>query len=201
MLYGIKPNDRMFVVTKSFLHHEMDRGSKAAGVKRIKIHGLRHSHISHLIDLGFSAVAIADRVGHERHQILHTDMHICFRQSRLIWQISLMRKGVICLDKNLDRKGRWRNIIVSFRMSPQERDDLDIRVKLSGLTKQDYIIKRLLERNVIVQPSSRLFKALRNQMTEILTELKRIENGANVDDELIAVIKTVAETYNSLEEK
>ncbi len=86
-------------------------------------------------------------------------------------------------------------------MSPQERDDLDIRVKLSGLTKQDYIIKRLLERNVIVQPSSRLFKALRNQMTEILTELKRIENGANVDDELIAVIKTVAETYNSLEEK
>lgn len=108
---------------------------------------------------------------------------------------------MIYLDKNLDRKGRWRNIIVSFRMSPQERDDLDIRVKLSGLTKQDYIIRRLLERDVIVQPSSRLFKALRNQMTEILTELKRIENGANVDDELIAVIKTVVETYNSLEEK
>ena len=108
---------------------------------------------------------------------------------------------MIYLDKNLDRKGRWRNVIVSFRMSPQERDDLDIRVKLSGLTKQDYIIKRLLERDVIVQPSSRLFKALGNQMTEILTELKRIENGANVDDELIAVIKTVAETYNSLEEK
>lgn len=108
---------------------------------------------------------------------------------------------MIYLDKNLDRKGRWRNVIVSFRMSPQERNDLDIRVKLSGLTKQDYIIKRLLERDVIVQPSSRLFKALRNQMTEILTELKRIENGANVDDELIAVIKTVAETYNSLEEK
>ncbi|MCI5893550.1 MAG: hypothetical protein MRZ66_09195 [Clostridiales bacterium] len=105
------------------------------------------------------------------------------------------------MDKNLDRKGRWRNVIVSFRMSPQERDDLDIRVKLSGLTKQDYIIRRLLERDVIVQPSSRLFKALKNQMTEVLTELKRIENGANVDDELIAVIKTVAETYNSLEEK
>lgn len=108
---------------------------------------------------------------------------------------------MIYLDKNLDRKGRWRNVIVSFRMSPQERDDLDIRVKLSGLTKQDYIIRRLLERDVIVQPSSRLFKALKNQMTEVLTELKRIENGANVDDELIAVIKTVAETYNSLEEK
>lgn len=76
MLYGIKPNDRMFVVTKSFLHHEMDRGSKAAGVKRIKIHGLRHSHISHLIDLGFSAVAIADRVGHESIDITYRYAHL-----------------------------------------------------------------------------------------------------------------------------
>lgn len=76
MLYGIKPNDRMFLVTKSFLHHEMDRGSKAAGVKRIKIHGLRHSHISHLIDLGFSAVAIADRVGHESIDITYRYAHL-----------------------------------------------------------------------------------------------------------------------------
>lgn len=76
MLYSIKANDRMFVVTKSFLHHEMDRGSKAAGVKRIKIHGLRHSHISHLIDLGFSAVAIADRVGHESIDITYRYAHL-----------------------------------------------------------------------------------------------------------------------------
>ena len=76
MLYGIKPNDRMFVVTKSFLHHEMDRGSKAAGVKRIKIHGLRHSHISHLIDLGCSAVAIGDRLGHESIEITYRYAHL-----------------------------------------------------------------------------------------------------------------------------
>lgn len=50
------------------------------------------------------------------------------------------------MDKNIDKKGRWRNVIVSFRMSPEERDDLNARVKLSGLTKQDYVIKRLLER-------------------------------------------------------
>lgn len=49
------------------------------------------------------------------------------------------------MDKNVDKKGRWRNVIVSFRMSPEERDDLNVRVKLSGLTKQDYVIKRLLE--------------------------------------------------------
>lgn len=105
------------------------------------------------------------------------------------------------MDKNIDKKGRWRNVIVSFRMSPEERDDLNVRVKLSGLTKQDYVIKRLLEREVIVIPSSRLYKAMREQMTEILSELKRIENGKSVDGDLLAVIKTVAETYNGLQEK
>lgn len=105
------------------------------------------------------------------------------------------------MNKNVDKKGRWRNVIVSFRMSPEERDDLNVRVKLSGLTKQDYIIKRLLEREVIVIPSSRLYKAMREQMTEILSELKRIENGKNVDGDLLAVIETVAKTYNGLQEK
>lgn len=105
------------------------------------------------------------------------------------------------MDKNLDSKGRWRNKTVAFRMSPEESNDLDTRVKLSGLTKQDYIINRLFEREIIVQPNTRVFKALRNQMTDILTELRRIENGATIDDELLAIIKTVAETYNSLEEK
>ena len=62
-LYKVQKNDRIFPITKSYLQHEMRRGSKEAGVKRIRIHDLRHSHISLLIDMGFSAVAIADRVG------------------------------------------------------------------------------------------------------------------------------------------
>ena len=103
--------------------------------------------------------------------------------------------------KKLDAKGRWRNKTTSFMMSPEEREDLDTRVRLSGLTKQEYMVRRILERDVVVQPSSRIFKALRDQMTEILEELKRIESGASVDDELLATIKTVAETYNGLEEK
>ena len=105
------------------------------------------------------------------------------------------------MEKKLDSKGRWRNKTTSFMMSPEEREDLDTRVRLSGLTKQEYMVRRLLERDVVVQPSSRIFKALRDQMTEILEELKRIESGASVDDELLATIKTVAETYNGLEEK
>ncbi len=105
------------------------------------------------------------------------------------------------MDKTLDNKGRWRNVIVSFRMSSEERDDLNVRVKLSGLTKQDYIIKRLSERDVIVQPNTRVYKALRNQMAEILTELKRINNGADIDSDLLNIIQIMTQTYNGLAEK
>ncbi len=76
MIYGYKRTDRLFQVTKSFLHHEMERGCKLSGVKRIRIHDLRHSHISLLIDMGFSAVAIADRVGHESIDITYRYAHL-----------------------------------------------------------------------------------------------------------------------------
>ena len=105
------------------------------------------------------------------------------------------------MDKTLDNKGRWRNVIISFRMSPQERDDLNVRVKLSGLTKQDYIIKRLSERDIVVQPNTRVYKALRNQMAEILSELQRIDNGADIDSDLLDIIQITAQTYNGLVEK
>ena len=72
----MKPTDRIFDVTKYYLHHEMDRGAKEAGVKRIRIHDLRHSHVSLLIEMGFSAVAIADRVGHESIDITYKYAHL-----------------------------------------------------------------------------------------------------------------------------
>lgn len=76
MLYDVGMEDSMFPVTKSYLHREMDRGSKEAGVKRIRIHDIRHSHVSYLIDLGFSATAIADRVGHESIDITYNYAHL-----------------------------------------------------------------------------------------------------------------------------
>ena len=76
MLYDVGENDRMFPVTKSYLHREMDRGAKEAGVQRIRIHDIRHSHVSLLIDMGFSATAIADRVGHESIDITYNYAHL-----------------------------------------------------------------------------------------------------------------------------
>lgn len=75
-MYGIGDNDRLFPVTKSYPQHEMTRGADAAGVKWIRIHDLRHSHISLLSDMGYSPVAIADRVGHESIYITLNYAHL-----------------------------------------------------------------------------------------------------------------------------
>ena len=75
-LEKIGQKDRIFPFTKDYLHHEMDRGSKQTGVKRIRIHDIRHSAISLLIDMGFSAIAIADRVGHESIDITYNYAHL-----------------------------------------------------------------------------------------------------------------------------
>lgn len=75
-LFRYGKHDRIFQISKSYLHHEMDRGAKGAGVKRIKIHGLRHSHISLLIHLGYSALAIGERVGHEAVDITYRYAHL-----------------------------------------------------------------------------------------------------------------------------
>jgi len=72
----IGPGDRMFPVSKSQLSRAMERGSRKAGVKRIRIHDLRHSHVSLLINMGFSAVAIADRMGHESSDITFRYAHL-----------------------------------------------------------------------------------------------------------------------------
>lgn len=76
MTYDKTPDARLFPVTKRYLHHEMDRGARVTGVKRIRVHDLRHSHVSLLINMGFSAVAIADRVGHESIEITYRYAHL-----------------------------------------------------------------------------------------------------------------------------
>jgi len=103
--------------------------------------------------------------------------------------------------KSLDAKGRWRSLAVAFRMSPEENADLDIRVRLSGLTKQEYFLRRIFEREVVVQGASpRVYKVLRDQMADILQELKRLEAAGGADDEFLAVLRLVADTVAGMRE-
>ena len=85
--------------------------------------------------------------------------------------------------KNLDKQGRWRSVNVSFRVSPEEDELLETFVKLSGMTKQDYITSRLLCKDVVVQGNPRVYKALRDKYEEMIEELKRIEKGGDVRPE------------------
>ena len=75
-LYGVSKNERLFPISKNYLHREMTRGADEAGVKRIRIHDLRYSHILLLIEMGYSAVTIADRVGHESINITYNYAHL-----------------------------------------------------------------------------------------------------------------------------
>ena len=94
MLYEIGEDERLFQITKSYLHHEMDRGAKAAGVKRIRIHDLRHSAISLLIEMGFSALAIAERVGHESIDITYRYAHLFpTKQTEMADKLDIERMG------------------------------------------------------------------------------------------------------------
>ena len=76
MLYDIQPDERLFTVTKSYLNHEMERGAKQAGVKKIRVHDIRHSAVSLLIDMGFSVLAIGERMGHEAEKITYRYAHL-----------------------------------------------------------------------------------------------------------------------------
>ena len=103
--------------------------------------------------------------------------------------------------KNRDAQGRWRNKTVAFHLSPEEDKQLETYVKLSGLTKQDYITRRLLKREVVVQGNPRVFKALRDQLVAVLEELRRIEAGAKTDQELLEVIQMIADILDGMKEE
>lgn len=100
--------------------------------------------------------------------------------------------------KNRDEHNRWRNKTVAFRMSPEEAAQLDTAVRLSGLTKQDYITKKLLDREVIVQHSPRVCKALRDRLDEVLDELRIINDVQTGNDGLLETINLIAQTLNGL---
>jgi len=99
-----------------------------------------------------------------------------------------------------DEHGRWRNKTVAFRVSPEEDELIETAVRLSGLTKQDYIVRRLQCLDVVVQGNPRVYKALRNQLAAVLEELLRVASGEQIADELLNTIQLIAATMDGLKE-
>ena len=102
--------------------------------------------------------------------------------------------------KNRDQHGRWRSVTIAFRVSPEENARINEAVMLSGMTKQDFITRKLLNRDVVVAKSPRTFKALRDRMDQIITELRRIESAGECSEDLLDSIKYVTTIYINTKE-
>ena len=103
--------------------------------------------------------------------------------------------------KNRDEHNRWRNITVGFRVSPEENEQINIAVALSGLPKQEYCYRRCMNRDVVVQGNPRVYKALRNQLATVLEELKRIETAGELRDELLDNIELITRTLDGMKDE
>lgn len=103
--------------------------------------------------------------------------------------------------KNRDEHNRWRNITVGFRVSPEENEQINIAVALSGLPKREYCYRKCLNREIIVQGNPKVYKALRNQLAAVLDELKRIETAGELRDELLDNIELITKTLNGMKEE
>ena len=100
--------------------------------------------------------------------------------------------------KNRDKHGRWRARTIAFRVSDAENQSIDEMVALCGLTKQDYILTRALERDVVVYGNPKVFKALKSKMDEIILQLNRIEKSSDFNDEFMDSLKTVMTIYTQM---
>lgn len=100
--------------------------------------------------------------------------------------------------KNMDNHNRFRSETIGFRVSPEENAQINVAVSLSGMTKQDYIIHKLLDRQILVKGNCKIHKAVYDQLTAVLEELRRIKNGECVNDELLDNIKLVASVIENL---
>lgn len=105
--------------------------------------------------------------------------------------------------KNFDKQNRFRSKTVAFRVSPEEWEHFETVVKLSGLSKQDYLINRISERDIVVKGNPRVYKALRDKLSDVLVELKRIDglDMDRIDEDLLDTINLISITLNGLKEE
>ena len=100
--------------------------------------------------------------------------------------------------KNLDKHDRFRCITIGFRVSPEENETINRIVALSGLSKQEYCYRKCTDREIIVEGNPRVYKALKMELSAVLDELKRIENGGKVSYDLLEIIDQINKTLYGL---
>lgn len=100
--------------------------------------------------------------------------------------------------KNMDDHNRFRSRTIGFRVSPEEDAQINIAVSLSGLTKQEYIVSKLLDREISVHGNCKIHRAVYDRLSEVLAQLSRIENGAQIDEELLSNINLIARLIDGL---
>lgn len=100
--------------------------------------------------------------------------------------------------KNTDEKGRWRNLVIAFRVTPEENEMITRNAAICGMSKQDYLIANMLHKEINVTGNPRVFKRLKTEMELILKELERIEKLSDMSDENLAYIKQVITMYITL---
>lgn len=101
-------------------------------------------------------------------------------------------------EKKYDDHNRFRNRTIGFRVSAEEDQQVNIAVSLSGLTKQEYIVSKLLDRQIVVQGNCKIHRAVYDRLTEVLIELQRIKSGDSIDDELTSNIELLQGLIDSL---
>ena len=112
-----------------------------------------------------------------------------------------MRRRINMSAKNNDNHNRFRSRTIAFRVSPEEDEQINIAVSLSGMTKQDYITYKLLDRTINVKASCKVHRAVYDRLTEVLEQLKRLNNGNEIDDELLENIKLITNIIEGLYQK
>lgn len=100
--------------------------------------------------------------------------------------------------KNRDEHGRWRNKTIAFRVTLEENALIDTFAQLSGMTKQDYIIHRLTNRDVVVVGNPRVHKALKQKMEQLILECQQLTTGAALNTETTTVLEYLARIYDGL---
>ena len=98
----------------------------------------------------------------------------------------------------MDAQGRWRSITVGFRVSPEENEQINRAVAVSGLPKQEYCYRRCLDREITVLPNPRVYKALKTLLTEVLAELKRLSQGEQPSEELLEDIALITRVMGGM---